>query len=100
MLRDITPILMGDPGSSYRRNPTTDEMDRGGVNKWDRHYKPVNWVGCIPRKDSPIRAMKVNHVIYRSTRSSARYACIQLDSLGMRSRYQKVGDQYIVERLA
>ena len=100
MLRDITPYLMGDPCTAYRRQPTQAEIERGGCNKWDRHYKPVNWTGCFPRQSSFVRQMKVNEVVYRNTRSAARYACIQMDMLGMRGRYQRVGERYIVERLA
>ena len=100
MLRDITPILMGDPCTAIRRAPTQAEIDQGGCNKWDRHYKPVSLNGSFPRQSAPVRQMNIGEIVYRNTRSAARYACIQMDVLGMRGRYQRVGERYIVERLA
>jgi len=103
MLRDITPYLMGDPCTAIRRAPTETEMNRhcgAGIPKYDRLTRANYDVGCTPRGSSEIRRMKVNDTVYRDTRSGARYVLMQMDSLGMRGRHQRVGERYIVERLA
>ena len=34
-MRDLTPYLMGDPGTSYRRSPTLAEANRASCTKYD-----------------------------------------------------------------
>ena len=78
-MRDLTPYLMGDPGTSYRRSPTPEEMSR-----------PNSIMEHIGYKYSPLRTLEVGGTIYTTERKKAERLYQRFLQNGMRGTVKKL----------
>jgi hypothetical protein len=89
-MRDLTPILMGDPGTHPRRNPTPEEIEKQETFlDWKRNNV----------RYSPIREWPVGELRTFPDFKSARSAQTSLYQKGLCGSLRKVGDgTYTVRR--
>ena len=102
MLRDMTPYLMGDPCTAFRRPPTVAEMGRDTHElKWSRSkINPVSPRRRRYTKTSIMWTLKPGDTILRMSKGSAVYLYQKLLSHGFGSKMEKntCGGWYYVER--
>ena len=92
-MRDLTPILMGDPGSTYRRNPTPAEMNMHSVGKWTR-------TPTVRRRRAAMWNMEVGQSLLVGSRTAAISACRRLREGGIDCRMEKCAEGHLVRRVA
>ena len=92
-MRDLTPYLMGDPCTAYRRQPTQAEMDMHSVGKWTR--TPMK-----QRKRAPMWQMQIGESFLVATRTAAISACRRLREGGIDCRMEKCAEGHLVRRVA
>ena len=104
MLRDITPYLMGDPCTAYRRPPTAAEMGRDIHEiKWSRsHIRPVSDRRRRYTKTSIMWTLKPGDKMLRMTKGQAIYLYQKLvrEGFGAKMEVNKCGGGYYVTRTA